>query len=257
MRSAQVSIIVPDVQDLIAIEMQVATRLAKLLADASELRSFCERSGVATPPAVLRLAGDFPTGGARQRPAATMTISFPPRPDPPPGASESWIWIPEVDAAVVSLVLAILHRATQPLTPTQIFDLLPQSRQANRGSINNLGTKLEKEGTISRNDEGGWTMTRPDRAPIAHGGHLWGPPSVFEKGDLTAHRRAVVKHILRSSPDGLQVMQLTKLLAEACPWFNKDIPASKDLLKLDIKELEQQRAVRRKGGATGKWELVE
>ena len=51
-------------------------------------------------------------------------------------------------------------------------------------------------------------------------------------------------------------MQVTEALKESCPWFSGDIPVTKDLVKMDMKDLEKEGAVRRKGNS-GKWELTE
>lgn len=226
----------------------------RLLEDAKELHAFYSRSGLTVPDALVRLFGEH-AQHRRERVTTRMTIPPLPRPEAPPDAGPEWLWVPEKDAAVVSLVLASLRRATGPSTPAHIFDALSRVRDGiNKGSVANLGKKLADEGVIQRSDDG-WVLAQVERAPLSYHGHLWGPLPVFEKSEVAAYRRHAVKHILRTSPDGLQLMQITKTLAESCPWFNRQIPASKDLLKMDIKEMESERIVRQKGHS-GKWELV-
>jgi hypothetical protein len=241
------------VVDLFAIETEVAERTAKVMKEMRELRDICATHGLALPAAIARVLGEASPPLLRQPTSSKMTIPAPQweRPD---GAQSSWIRVSEDDAIVVSLVLATLRQAQVPLTPSQIGDLIEKKRPSiNRGSIANLGTRLD--GKLIRRVDGGWTLLHMERAPVPHHGYLWGPVEVFEKTEVASYRRDVLKHVLEASPDGLQIMQLTHTLEESCPWLDRGIPVSKDLIKMDMRELEQKKVVRRMG-PSGKWELT-
>lgn len=241
------------VANLFQIEKEMNRLTGKLQDAAEELQTFADANNIPYPPLLVRLLGEPEPS---QSTVAKATIPpMPPPGAPPEGASPSWIWVHESRAAVTSLVLACLHQASGPITPAQIFAELGKKRIGiHKGSIANLGTRFEDEAVIRRDDDG-WVLLRRDLAPVPHLGFLWGEPKIFEKTEIASYRREAVEHILRSFPGGLQIVQITDAFKDHCPWFNTDIPVSKDLIKMDMKDLEDEEIVRRKGGS-GKWELT-
>jgi hypothetical protein len=238
-------------------EMEGQRLLIELMQQAVKVHEYHAAHGLSIPGRLARFVGDAQPDDVPAPPVVTRMI-IPPMlaPEAPAGALPLWIWVPEGEAAVTSLVLAWLNQATESLMPARIFSEVEKMKPGiNKGSIANLGTRFEEEGVIRRSDDG-WTLLRRDRAPVLHRGHLWGAWNIFEKSEAAFYRRTAVKHILRLMPDGLQIMQVTNLFKENCPWFDSDIPASKDLIKMDMRELEKVGAVRRKG-RSGKWELTE
>ncbi len=119
-----------------------------------------------------------------------------------------------------------------------------------RGSIANIGARLEGK-VINRTDDG-WTLIDTAKAGVLHAGMLWGPPEIFQKTELAAHRREAILHLLAAQPSGLQIVQIVEQLL-GCPWVHA--PVNKDLLKADMEELRKDGKVRRVGNSK-KWELA-
>jgi hypothetical protein len=118
------------------------------------------------------------------------------------------------------------------------------------GSISNIGTRLNGK-SIQRQDDG-WVIVDPSKAGIIKDGFLWGPPSIFEKHELAAHRRDAILHLLKHYNAGLQAVQIVEQLHN-CHWIQA--PINKDLLKADLEVLQQAGKIRRRGNSK-KWELV-
>jgi hypothetical protein len=122
----------------------------------------------------------------------------------------------------------------------------------NQGSIYNIGPRLESQGLIER-AAAGWRLLDISRAPILTDTVAWGPhQGIFNKHEVAAHRRIAIMHLLESSSDGLQTMQITRHLKT---WDFCKAPVDKDLVKWDITCLRKGKLVRQIGN-TRKWTLI-
>jgi hypothetical protein len=226
--------------------------MLELMEQVMKVHDYHATHGLPIPDELARFLGEDPATGQL---ATRMIIPPMPSPEVPESALPSWIWVREEVAAPNTLVLALLKQASKTLSRLELVSEMDKKRPGiNKGTIANVGTRFEDEKLISRSDDG-WTLLRPDLAPVLYRGHLWGEPSVFEKSEAASYRRCAVQHVLRSFPRGLQIVEITETLKENCPWLNSDIPVSKDLVKMDMRDLEQDGLAKRK--ATGKWEVTE
>jgi hypothetical protein len=220
------------------------------LKEAKELASRFERMGLPVPDKLLVL----------RKPTSfdytTSHVALPPMPSPPGephGFKRGWIWVPIEDKACQpkSLVLAVLRRERMPVSISRLIAELRALRETvSEGSIANLGTALQKAKTITRDDMG-WFLLDESEAPQLSGEYLWGPKDVFTNTELAWFRRAAIKHVLKSTPDGMQAVQISKYLQDF-DW----LPATtqKDVVQDDLEFLRRERVVRRIGHSR-KWEL--
>lgn len=168
----------------------------------------------------------------------------------PPEFQTDWIWVPIQYMTPTSLVGGVLRGAGgQPKSPGEIVEAIEElGVSANRGSIANIGTRLATSGEIAR-EGGSWTAITPEKFPVLCQRNAWGPPSVFDKVEVAAHRRLCILHVLRVHHDGLQVLQITRTL-EKCDWMRA--PLDKDLVKTDLQVLQSEQRAKRIGHS-GKW----
>ncbi len=233
----------------IGLERDAVQSLMDLYEQAERCQQLHEQAHLPLPEPLKRFLG-MSINGDRLG-AVRPQIPPPERPAAPREAEPDWIWIDARQASPQSLVLALLRRspAMRPRDLAQcIAELLPG---VSRGTIANIGTRLQGEGTIERTDEG-WKLRKPEAAGTLHDGLLWGPREIFSKQELAAHRRDAIHHVLRHYPAGLQTVQLVEQL-QNCSWVQA--PINKDLVKEDMKILDEAGKVRRRGN-TRKWELA-
>ena len=202
------------------------------------------------PPSLRQFFGIQETNGsALSRPR----VSIPP-PQSPPGpshASSDWIWVPMEDMHATGIVLAILRQAAGPVEPATVTEkVLQHQPDVNPRSVLNIGPRQEGK-LIERTNEGWVLRGDKDRAPVLHKGHAWGPPTVFDKQELAAHRRIMLAHLLDAMPGGLQVVQIVEQLKNL-PYCRA--PVSKDLVKADLSAMQEVGKVKRVGN-TRKWVL--
>jgi hypothetical protein len=133
-----------------------------------------------------------------------------------------------------------------------VADMLAHGLVVNKGSVANIGTRLQERGVITRPKGQGWTLMDSSRAPVLNGKYAWGDPEMFIAQELAARRREAIVHVLRHFRDGLQNMQILTQL-EGCTWLKT--PLTKDLVKMDMLDLQHDVKVRR--GSSRKWTLVE
>lgn len=231
--------------------------LARLLESAQDCKRMFEEAGVGSlPNPLMRLLGE--EGVLTLSPPALrarMTIPPPPRPSAPEGVAHEWIWVPVADLKATNLVLAILRGAGRPTPAREVIEGVQRLRpDISKGTIANIGTRLG-DTTIVRSDDG-WCLAQGRLAPILHGEYAWGPVEFFEPHEIAAHRRLAILHILHSQPDGLQIMQITKTLQESCPWLPREIPRTKDLVKMDMDALDVSGVAKRVVGHSGKWRAL-
>jgi hypothetical protein len=189
--------------------------------------------------------------------AADAGHQLPPMKLPPHPADRqaSWIWVPTEQCTANSLVLALLRDASGPLQVQKLADDVQRLKgvPVNSGSVANVLTRL-KSTKVARGDAG-WTLIDKTGTPVLHQGHLWGAVDVFEKQEVAAHRRMAILHVLGQFPGGLQIVQIVEMLLDKSPWFNRDIPCNKDLVKDDLAELDEQQKAKRQGNSK-KWVLA-
>jgi hypothetical protein len=175
----------------------------------------------------------------------------PPQRKRPEGASSEWVWVKIEDCTPTTLITAVLRSAGGGLGSRAAIEAVQKLKpELPSGSIYNSATRLQKEGVIDRSD--GWRLAKPEAAPIIADTVLWGAPATLDKMELAAHRREAILHVLKHFEMGLQVVQLVEQLKNAY-WVKA--PVNKDLLKADVKVLEHDRKIRKRGNSN-KWELA-
>ncbi|MHC4405505.1 MAG: hypothetical protein ACYTG0_38145 [Planctomycetota bacterium] len=232
-------------------ERRAVTALQKLMEDAVEVRQLYEEAGAELPSPLARMLGSMSTNGQMES-GPKMTVPRLPSPPKPADAGPNWIWIDSSDLLTTNLVLAILRLQTEPIRPKDlIVEVEKYQPGTNYGSMTNSAARLG-ESVISRG-KGGWRLLDRERAPVLAEGKAWGPPSLFQKQELAAHRRMVILHLLGTASDGLMVMQIVRQLSDN-PQLCK-APATKDLIKVDMGILMDEGKAK-KIGSTKKWRAV-
>lgn len=233
--------------DRLAAEQEALRSLLAVMELADRSRQLHERAGMAMPEPLRRLFGIVESPRGVQR----VTVPPPEAPPRPPEAQPDWIWIGEEDVSPTSVVLAVLRASTEPMRAKDVVAAVQAVQpRVISGSIANIGNRLD--GTLIQRSEGAWSLRAPDKAPILKDHFLWGPPSIFGKHELAAHRRMGVLHLLRLHAGGLQTTQILEQLRN-CAWLKA--PINKELIQADMGYLEGQKRVRRRGNSR-KWELV-
>jgi hypothetical protein len=226
-------------------EMRLNERYGKLMTEAVSLKEEYERASIPLPRALGMFFGIGLLNGKPQgHPVGT---GIPPLrlPEPPEGAGRDWVAIPIEEAVVTTLVLGVLRDAGGEIKPQPLHQAVAKfAPETVYGSITNIGTRLKEQGVIERGKKDGWKLLKPEMAPIIHEGFAWGPVKLFQKQDLAAHRRMVLVHILKESPDGLMIVQITRTI-EASGLCKA--PTTKDLVKVDIQVLLDQGKIKRMG----------
>jgi hypothetical protein len=236
-------------------EFEALNALTSLMADAETCKRLHEEAGLPLPrPLAVLFDLEKPRDDSSANPPA-LEIPRPPRPKRSPRGSTEWIYLPIEEAQETSLVLAVLS-INIAVTPSAIVERVQSLRpQVNKGTIANIGTRLEQE-QIIRRDHNGWMLVHGKPTPEIIDNYIWGTPGAFQKQELAAYRRMVILHVLRSYSDGLQVAQLTRTLETHCPWLSEDIPVTKFLVKADIEALADKKLVRMIDGSK-KWGLTQ
>jgi hypothetical protein len=234
--------------DQISAEEEAVQSLADLLAQAKKCRMLYERANMSLPEPLRRALGMNGLGRAMP-----VRPRIPPleRQTRPQEAQENWISIETKYATPTTLGPAILRAAKKAMRAKDVVAAITRMLpDVHRGSIANIGARLEGK-VINRTSEG-WTLIDQAKAGILHGGMLWGPPEIFGKTELAAHRREAILHLLGCFPGGLQIIQIVEQLRE-CAWIKA--PINKDLVKADMGVLGHEGKVRRVGNSK-KWEIA-
>lgn len=233
--------------DRLNVEQRAMRSLLDLMEQAEECKALFERANMNLPEPLMRFLGMSDSSGA---PAQRVVIPPPEKSPRPQEARADWIWIP-VSAASPNVLVPAVLRGEAPIRARDLIERIQQLQPAiNRGTINNVGTRLDKDGVIGRSEEG-WWLANEDAAPVLFQDHLWGPAGVFGKTELAAHRREAIVHLLGMIPGGLQMSQVLEQL-KTCAWMKA--PLAKELVQDDIELLAQQGKLRRRGNSR-KWEL--
>lgn len=232
-------------------ETDAVQSLVQLYDQARKCQDLFERAQMALPEPLKRFLGlDVGEHSSTAAPRLVAQIP-PPQRKRPEGTSGEWVWVRIQDCTPTTLISAVLRAAGGVLSSRAAIEAVQRLKsELPSGSIYNSATRLQKSGVIDRTS--GWRLTKPDSAPIIDGDVLWGTTSMFDKMELAAHRREAILHVLKHFEMGLQIVQLVEQLKNAY-WVKA--PVNKDLLKADVKILEHDRKIRRRGN-TNKWELA-
>ena len=235
--------------DRMGAEQEALRSLLSLLEQAERCRQLYERAGMTIPEPLRRILG---IADADVAPHPRVSVPPPTSPPKPAEAQPGWIWIRSEDATPTSVVLAILRDSKEAIRAKDVNAKVHAIQpEVITGSISNIGNRLDGEKIIQRTEEG-WSLKERDKAPVFREGYFWGPPAVFGKQELAAHRRDGILHLLRVSPGGLQTSQIVEQL-RVCPWLHA--PLNKELVQADIENLEREKKVRRRGNSR-KWETI-
>ena len=234
--------------DLFNAEQEALRSLMDWLEQAKKCQALYERAHMKLPEPLKRVLG---MESSSEKPSGSH-IEPPDRPPMPPEAESDWIWISQEYATVTSVVLAVLRAAKAPLRAKDVSErvvaILPAVPY---GTVANVGSRLnDKE--IQRTEDG-WKLLHPENAGVIYQGNFWGPPAIFDKFELAAHRRNAILHLLRHFRTGLQTVQILGELQKCNSWVRA--PINKDLLKEDMEFLQDKGKVRRRGNSK-KWEVV-
>jgi hypothetical protein len=234
-------------------ELLATQTLLDLFERAEKCRALYEEAEMALPEPLKRFLGLIESSNGHGSALPYVVIPGPRRSKQPPEAGPDWIWISAKSASTQSVVMALLRQAPSPIRARDMVELVQEVLpEVPKGSVANVGTRLSGK-EIERTDAG-WSLRSPELAGVLFDGQLWGPPSIFGKYELAAHRRGAILHLLSFTPAGLQATQIEEQLRR-CSWLKA--PVNKDLLKEDINFLSGsgERKIRRRG-ASRKWELT-
>jgi hypothetical protein len=236
--------------DLLTAEQEAIQSLSDLIAQAKRCQALHERARMTLPEPLKRMLGLSTNGSGK---VAVANVSPPERPPLPIGAGSDWVSIPATAAYPQSLILAFLRNADAPVPVAHLIAsaqaIQPDIR---KGSIHNIGTRLERNELITRSKEG-WELLTPEEAPILDQELIWAPAKILTMQELAAHRREAVLHLLKTFRTGLQTSQLIEVL-QNCPWVHA--PVSKELVQDDVELLSKAPAKIKRRGASKKWEVI-
>jgi hypothetical protein len=234
--------------DQLNAEMDAVQRFIRLIEHAKECKMAYDRARMPLPESLQHFFG---MNGAKPEEKVPSHIPPPERPEMPPGGEDDWIWINVNKAGATNVTLAILRGANESIRAkdlvADVMNILPE---VHRGTIANLGNRLE--GDIIERSKDGWRLIDPEKAGLISDGLFWGPPELFTKQELAAHRRDAILHILGHFEVGLQTSQIIEQLRK-CLWVKA--PVNKELVQDDIEILRQDGKIKRRGNST-KWELI-
>jgi hypothetical protein len=217
----------------------------RLRPEAEAARRLFDDAEIPLPPALARF---FQISTTQASVPSAPRLHVPPEPQPsvmPPENHTDWIWIPANELGEQSLVLAILSEASAPLSSKVVYERVRKfNHKAVAGTILNIGTRLD--GKLIERGESGWTLIDTLKAPAMFGDKAWGPPGVFQKQDIAQYRRRLIVHILSAQRSGLMIVQIVELLAQL---DDKQVPANKDLVKMDIAALMKAGRIKRVGNS--------
>lgn len=220
--------------------------LTRLMKTAEECRSLFNEAGLEYPAPLKRILGMLENPHAARH--QSVVIPPPASPGRPVNVPADWISVPMAAMTPSGIVLGVLRDAGRHLPVRQVVAAVEKLRtEVNAGSIANIGTRLEREHVIERT-EAGWKLLDHTKAPTLNGSHAWGGLEAFAREELAASRREAILHVLKLSPAGLQPMQILGTL-ESCDWLR--LPVTKDMVKLDMTELQKEKKVKR--SSNGKW----
>lgn len=226
--------------------------LAAWLQEAPRLRDVFMSIGVPVPPQIQRILSSDerdPAGGKKRTPSINLSAPWGDRPGE--------IGVRLQDLGVRSLVLTFIKNATQShgegATVRDAIEWIKEIRPSqNEGSVMNaFAAVCDLPGV--KTFAGRTTVTNLAMAPSLGTSYAFGPPGIFQKQEVAAHRREAIELLLGldSNRGGLHIMQIVNQL-KTLDWVKAD--ATKDLLKGDMAAMLTDGIVKRAAGS-GKWKL--
>ncbi len=215
------------------------------------MRDLYDLAEMTAPDVLRRVLSDTSKGGSSSLHHRPSRLRMPAKPPMPTQAGDDWLWVEAKEAMLRTVVLAVLNEGKTISVKElagRVKQILPD---AHEGSIANIGTSLDGK-LIHRTDQG-WTLKEGEQAPVLYKNCIWAPAALLQKQDLASFRRMAIRHLLSTSSDGLQVMQVYRQLQQA-DWLNT--PLSKDLVKADLFVMQEEHKVKRYGSSR-KWMLRE
>jgi len=233
--------------DPVQAEQDAAQSFVDLVAQAKKCLQLYERASLPSPESLKRFFS-LHTNGKKIVPS----VPAPERPPLPEEAESDWVSIRIEDAYPQNVALALLRASGGALPIKELIEEFESRLEnVNRGTIYNLGARLDTAKVITRTD-GTWELIDLEKAPVLHENLIWAPSTIFNKQELAAHRREAIIHILRIYKAGLQTSQIIEAL-QNCPWVRA--PVNKELVQDDVELLSKAGKIKRRG-ASKKWEVV-
>jgi hypothetical protein len=235
----------------LAAEQDAAQSLVELYQHVQKCMQLHQRAGLPLPEPVRKILAN---GVGPKTPGRIPSVSHIPAPlwgDRPDEAKPDWIRIELKHCTPTPVALAILRASKVPVRhrdlANRVNEILPHVPS---GSISNIGTRLG--GKLIEKTSTGWKLIDPQKAAVIKDGFLWGPPSIFGKYELAAHRREAIIYLLEQHETGLETVQIVEELRK-CPWVHA--PINKDLVKEDVQILDREGTLKRRGN-TKKWGIA-
>ena len=225
--------------DKLVARMKAIESLSRLYAVAEECKALHRKAGLPLPKELALLAAwgeDETKAEEQQSKRALLTI-----PPPVPPMEKGWLSIPFANGMPITIIPAVLRDSSEAVPVADLRQTLRSlGVSASEGSIDNIGTKLDKAQIIWRS-AAGWRLREPNRAAIVSGGRLHGPPEVFQPPELAAHRREAGLAYFEQYGT-LSRSQLIRLLQDS-DWVVATINLF--LVKADLAALQSEKRIRR------------
>ncbi len=228
--------------------------LAVLMKDAEHCRMLFDDAHMDYPAPLRRMLGisimtatprvDEGGGPLEQGTSAGNGAEAPPT--GPERIGPGQISVPIAQMTPQTLALAILAASDGPLpVKTLLHEIGARGVKVRENSLANMMSRLAGRNLIRRSKEG-WSVTFPEKAPKLNGTRAYGEPEVFTVHELAARRREVLEEMLSLTPGGLRATDIADKLAND-PALGT--PASLDLVKTDLKGLQEAGKVHRREGS--------
>lgn len=231
-------------------EMLAFQAFSRLLEQAEACAAAFTNASIEVPEPLKRLLAEEPEGEDESKDAQLSLIPPIKREHVPGVAERDWVSIPIKECTATSVTLAVLRNAVVPMRSRDVKNAVcGLLSSASDGVVSNIATRLRD--SLIRVDDQGWSLVALECAPVLDGEFLWGPPGIFQKQEIAAHRREAIILILERYQSGLQIVQIVDELRRL-GWVKA--PINKDLVKEDVQRLSEIGKIRRRGNS-GKWEI--
>lgn len=189
--------------DALKREADAYAALSELMVDADRCATKFERAGLPLPARLARfLERASQEGGADEQLVLPSSNSSPPNPRPKrpraldthemagSSAEAGFIQVPWEDLSTTTAVLALLREAGTASMDDLIAAASLRGRDVSRGTLFNIGARLEKEGVLSR-ESTSWTLVAGAQvASLSKDGTVAsGPPDAFTPQETAVFRR--------------------------------------------------------------------
>lgn len=236
-------------------EMRAYAALNQLLQDAEACRKLFEEAGLTLPDPLRRfLAAEVLAasgGSAASSHDVTGEQSNSNDTEIPDSASRDSLAIPWQDAAATTAALALLRKETRPMSAAMLAERAKSlGKDLSLGSLFNIGSRLEREGIISKTN-GGWRLVRESRAPVLQDGYVWGPSELFSRQEIAGYRREQLRILLRENGP----LSMSEAIARLREDSRIGDTVSKYVVQADLKDLGERGTIRQ-DKQTRRWYLA-